>query len=105
MVTGLESFNDVKISDLFAGTGVVSYHFRNCGATVLSNDAELYIFLTHAFTCSTFTATCEKVLEDLQQELDQNKHADSLGFVTTHYSPHLSCERKFFTIENAKRID
>jgi adenine-specific DNA-methyltransferase len=30
---------------------------------------------------------------------------DTVGFVTRHYSPHESNERKFFTVENAKRID
>ena len=30
---------------------------------------------------------------------------NTIGFITTHYSPYNSCERKFFTIENAQRID
>lgn len=39
--------------DLFAGTGVVSHHFRNLGCCIISNDAELYSsIITHAFTKS-----------------------------------------------------
>jgi adenine-specific DNA-methyltransferase len=104
--TGFESFNDKTIADLFSGTGVCAYHFRKCGAKVISNDAELYSsIITHAFTCSTFTKYCETVLAELQQELENGLHNDFVGFITTHYSPYNNNERKFFTVENARRID
>jgi len=104
--TGWPSFANKRIGDLFAGTGIVSYHFRKNGARVISNDAELYSsIITHAFTRSVYTEKCKKVIDELQKDIQENKHSNTSGFITTHYSPQGSNERKFFTIENAKRID
>lgn len=104
--TGWPSFANKIIGDLFAGTGVVSYHFRKNMAMVISNDAELYSsIITHAFTRSLYTETCKKVIDEFQKDIQENKHSTTNGFITTHYSPLSSIERKFFTIENAKRID
>jgi len=104
--SGWSSFEGKTIGDLFAGTGIVSYHFRKNGAAVISNDAELYSSLiTHAFNRSVYTDKCKETIHRMQNDLDENKHAIFVGFVTTHYSPYLTSERKFFTIENARRID
>jgi adenine-specific DNA-methyltransferase len=104
--TGWTSFAGKPVADLFAGTGIVSYHFRKQGANVLSNDAELYSsVIAHAFTCSAFTPSCQTVLTTLQAELEAAKHSDTVGYITTHYSPFNGNERMFFTVENAKRID
>lgn len=104
--TGWSSFANKTIADLFAGTGVVSYHFRKLMARVISNDAELYSsIITHAFTRSVFTHTCKKLIEEFQKDIQDNKHSTTVGFVTTHYSPYNSNERKFFTTDNAMRID
>jgi adenine-specific DNA-methyltransferase len=95
-----------SFTDLFAGTGVVSYHFRKLGAKVISNDAELYSsIITHAFSCSTFTPECKTILSTLQKELEEKKYESKIGFITKHYSPYEGNERKFFTVDNAKRID
>ena len=45
------------------------------------------------------------MLEGFQRDIQENKHAATEGYITTHYSPHGTSERKFFTVENAKRID
>jgi adenine-specific DNA-methyltransferase len=104
--TGWTSFADKRIGDMFSGTGIVSYHFRKHNAIVISNDAELYSsIITHAFTRSIYTANCKKIIDEFKQDIQDNKHSTTIGFITTHYSPFGSCERKFFTIENAKRID
>ena len=104
--TGWESFVDKTIGDMFSGTGIVSYNFRNHRAKVISNDAELYSsIITHAFTRSLYTDVCKKIIEELQKDVEDNMHCDTVGFITTHYSPHNTNERKFFTVENAKRID
>lgn len=104
--TGWVSFEDKSIADLFSGTGIVSYHFRKNNAKVISNDVELYSsIITHAFTRSSFTDSCKIILDGLQKDIDENKHSDTIGFITTHYSPYGSNKRKFFTVENAKRID
>ena len=104
--TGWTSFANKRVADLFAGTGIISYHFRENKATVFSNDAELYSsIITHAFTRSTYTQKCKTILELLQTELLEKKHLTTAGFVTTQYSPHNGNERKFFTVENARGID
>jgi len=104
--TGWTSFANKTIGDIFAGTGIVSYHFRKNLAKVISNDAELYSsIITHAFTRSIYTETCKNIIDEFQKDIQDNKHSTTAGFITTHYSPHGSSERKFFTIENAKRID
>lgn len=97
-------FQGTHIADLFAGTGIVSHHFRTLGASVQSNDAELYSsIITHAFTCSTYTTLCETLINALNTELAQGK--TRAGFITEKYSPAGPCQRKFFTIENAQKID
>jgi adenine-specific DNA-methyltransferase len=103
--TGWESFAGKVIADVFAGTGVVSHHFRRCNTTVISNDAELYSsIITRAFTRSVFTLHCKELLATLQGELDTSE-GRKIGFVTKHYSPYDGNERKFFTVDNAQRID
>ena len=104
--TGWDSFANKRIGDMFSGTGIVSYYFRKHQAQVISNDAELYSsIITYAFTRSIYTENCKKIIEDFQKDIQDNKHLSTIGFITTHYSPYNSCERKFFTIENAQRID
>lgn len=104
--TGWDSFMNKTVGDIFAGTGVVSYHFRTSGATVLSNDAELYSYIiTHAFTRSVYTDICKQLITDLQRELDENMHSAADGYITHHYSPRGEAQRRFFTEDNARRID
>jgi adenine-specific DNA-methyltransferase len=104
--TGWTSFEDKTVADLFAGTGIVSYHFRKHGARVISNDAELYSsVIVHAMTRSNYTEQCGAIILELQSELNENKHVDTVGFVSTHYSPYNGNERMFFTVDNAQRID
>ena len=104
--TGWESFAEKTFVDMFAGTGIVSYHFRKQMCKVLSNDAELYSsIITRAQTCSIANTNCISLLNSLQSELNAKKHESVAGFITKHYSPYNGNERKFFTVENAKRID
>jgi len=70
---------------------------------VVSNDAELYSsVIAHAFTQSVCRP---EVLAGLQTEIDDKKYMETVGFVTTHYSPYNGSERQFFTVDNARRID
>ena len=52
-----------------------------------------------------YTETCKKIINHFQKDIQENKQSNTIGFVTTHYSPYNLNERKFFTVENAKRID
>ena len=104
--TGWESLAGKSLADLFAGTGIVSHYFRVLGARVVSNDAELYsAVITKAFTCSTYTSAVSAAITQLQGEISAGAHLTEAGFITRNYSPFNGCERKFFTVENARRID
>ena len=100
--TGFATFENKIVADLFAGTGIISHHFRETGAVVYSNDAELYSsVITHAFTRSVYTDRVKHAID----EMNAAATATAAGFVTRHYSPFEGNERMFFTIENARRID
>jgi len=104
--TGWTAFTDKRIADLFAGTGIVSHHFRTQKAWVFANDAELYsAVIAHAFTRSCYSPTCAALILQLQTELASNQHVHTIGFITEKYSPYNGGERMFFTVENAQRID
>lgn len=101
--TECSSFKDKIIADLFGGTGIVSYNFRKLGASVISNDAELFSsIITSAFTNSTYNDICKDILEKINNELKTN---NTTGYITKNYSPYEKNERMFFTEENAKKID
>ena len=104
--TGWTSYNDRVIGDVFSGTGIVSYYFRKQLAVTLSNDAELYsYYITKALTCCTYTRRCERIIERLNKYITMGRHHGTVGFVTRNYSPYEDCERMFFTVDNAQRID
>lgn len=104
--TKYTTFENKTIGDLFSGTGIVSYYFRKTFSNIISNDAELYSsIITHAFTRSIYTSECERIIKELQNEISENKHTSTNGFITIHYSPYNSNQRKFFTVDNARRID
>jgi adenine-specific DNA-methyltransferase len=101
--TGWTTLEGKKVADLFGGTGVVSYTFRTLGASVVSNDAELYSsIITKAFTLSTYTERCKTLLQQLNTEVETQS---LVGYMTSHYSPTETCERMFFTTDNAKKLD
>lgn len=107
--TGFVSFENKRVADLFAGTGVISHHFRLQGAVVYSNDAELYSsVIAHAFTRSYYTERVRSVIADINTAISAATAAIAAaptGFVTRHYSPYEGNERMFFTVENARKID
>jgi len=97
--------NGLRAADLFAGTGVVSLHFANLGATVTSNDVEAYSStIVKALLKSSFNEICQKIVKEINETLSQSDQG-LVGFITQNYSPHEDCRRQFFTVENAKRID
>jgi adenine-specific DNA-methyltransferase len=104
--TGLKNFKNYTIADLFAGTGIISYHFRNLGAHVVANDAEIYSsIIAHAFAVSQYNKVCADFIMQMNDELTAGKHKEVVGYITRCYSPYADCKRMFFTVENAQRID
>jgi len=95
------SLDKKVIGDLFAGTGVVTWNFRNKGAITVSNDAELYsYYITKAFARTQWSEKLKNIIDSLNNSKD-----GLVGFVTRNFSPWEESERMFFTVENAQRID
>lgn len=106
--TGYTELTGRRIADLFAGTGIVSFHLRRQGATVVTNDAELYSHtIARAFNTGVYTDRVKETIELLNAELNDaaNWDTSSLGYIAQNYSPNDTCERRFFTADNAKKID
>ena len=104
--TGYSSFEGKRVADLFGGTGVVSFHFRTQGATVLSNDIEPCSYIvTKAMTEGLYSNKLKDIIATFNQDLESGTHKETVGFMTKNYSPYNGCERQFFTVDNAKRMD
>jgi adenine-specific DNA-methyltransferase len=104
--TGWSDLQGKCIADLFAGTGIVSYHFRTKGAVTLTNDAELYSsIISQVFTVGIYTPESRVFIEQMKADIDSRKHDGFVGYIQKNYSPSNGCQRMFFTVENAKRID
>jgi adenine-specific DNA-methyltransferase len=103
--TGYENFNEKNVADLFAGTGIVSHFFRTKQARVISNDSELYSFyITLALTSCIYNSIVQEKINEYNLELEKNNHLEASGLIVNQYSPNETCERMFFTVDNAKRI-
>jgi adenine-specific DNA-methyltransferase len=107
---GAGGFSGRRVADLFGGTGIVSHHFRLAGAVVVGNDAELYSsVIVHAMTRSVLSADCDGFIRRMAADLTSGAYlgndTDTAGFITRSYSPHNGCQRMFFTVDNARRID
>lgn len=96
--TGWDSFKDKQIADLFSGTGIVSWNFRNKGSITFTNDAELYSsIISHAVSISSYTQRIAEIITTINNHILEDRHKNTPGFITQHYSPYNDCERMFFT--------
>lgn len=87
-------------ADLFAGTGIVGKHFSNLSKYVISNDVEYYSFvISKALLCCSYSEKLKTNIEIL------NNLSLVKGFVFKKYSEGGKDKRKFFTKENAQKID
>lgn len=98
--TGITNFSNVSIADVFSGTSSVGHFFRNLNSKVFSNDLEYYAYvIARASVCSNYSVRLENLINEL------NSVDSFIGIVAQNYSEIGADERKFFTIENAKKID
>ena len=98
--TWIPSLNNSTFMDLFAGTGVVSYNIQDHVLKNDSNDLEYYSFIINKaiLKCS--------YSDKLQQIINECNNLDPVeGLMYLNYSPNPSCERMFFTNENARKCD
>jgi adenine-specific DNA-methyltransferase len=95
----------VVFGDLFAGTGVVGAHFGKHPEVgkIVTNDQEIYSYIINrALHTVPYTAKLSKIISYLN---NQTFLPGKRGLVTVNYSPIAGNDRKFFTVENAMRID
>lgn len=96
--------------DLFSGTGTVGEYFKK-DYTVKSNDI---LYFSHILQKAkienneipNFNKLKEIGIDDALHYLETEPYNISEDyFITRNYSPYMECERMYFTIENAARID
>jgi len=86
--------------DLFAGTGTVGFNMCTKFRCVSANDLEVYSFIINS---ALMTSTYSPRLRSLIDECNALEPLE--GLVYKNYSPNETCERMFFTSDNAKKCD
>lgn len=86
-----------SFADLFAGSCAMTHEALSRGYSVVSNDLEKYSHIIASGLRCPYTT----IIEDIMKRLDVAE--GEVGFITETYSPRGG--RKFFTEENAMRID
>ena len=106
------SNDDVTFCDIFAGTSSVGKYFKNKGYNVISNDIEYYSFVNAKhFIENNEKITFDKLKKDGIQDVFEylNNLNDKKGFIYKNYTisgtKNQEYERKYFTEENAIKID
>lgn len=103
---GTDGWQGRTFADLFSGTASVAHAYRNKGARVIANDAELYAAtIAHAVVRSQYSHKLNNLIITINEGIDSNQYLQTVGFITRNYSPFENSERMFFTVDNAQRID
>ncbi len=96
--------------DLFSGTGTVGSYFKK-DYRILSNDILYFSYILQKAaiennTIPGFSKLKKAGIGDPLFYLETEKYEISDEyFITKYYSPYNGCERMYFTVENASRID
>lgn len=98
------------VTDIFAGTGVVSRYFKESGYTVFSNDILYFSYVINRGVMGMNEPVPAR-LHSIIHYLNNLKVADcpwfeiENAFIYQNYSPHGNCSRMYFQCENALKID
>jgi len=96
----IPDLKDKTFSDLFMGTGTISYHMLDKCKSIFANDLETYSYMIgNALLKCNYSEKLEKIIEEC------NELKEVEGLIYKYYSPHSECERMFFTNSNAKKTD
>ncbi|MEA3523182.1 MAG: DNA adenine methylase [Campylobacterota bacterium] len=86
--------------DLFAGTGIVGRCFADEGLHVMSNDIEYYSYIiNHAYLLTRSLHEYDNQLHELNALMPRE------GLIFNYYAMGGGEERRYFSDENAKKID
>jgi adenine-specific DNA-methyltransferase len=101
----INKFNrPVVFGDLFAGTGIVGYNIGSEFDTkIIANDIQYYSYVINRANLSVYTD--EDIRQINKYVIEYNKLDGIHGFIYTNYSKNESCERMYFSNENAMKID
>jgi adenine-specific DNA-methyltransferase len=93
--------SDLSFADLFAGTGIVGYNFRDKCKFVISNDLEYYsAIINKALLSCTYSDKLSIIIEEL------NNLNGIDGLIYKNFSPdEKEYNRMFWTIENSRKAD
>jgi len=98
-----ENIPDMKslsFLDLFAGTGTVGFNIQEYTKTCDANDLELYSYVINfALLKCNYSEELSELIKKCN-ELDMKE-----GLIYNNFSPTETCERMFFTNDNAKKAD
>ena len=96
----VENMDKKTFLDLFAGTGSVGFTMNEYFASCSANDLEFYSYIiNYALLMCKYDENIEKIIE-ICNNLDMVE-----GLIYQNFSPSSSCERMFFTNNNAKKAD
>lgn len=98
-VTGYEDGTPYTFADLFAGTGVVGYTYKNKGCKVISNDIQYYSYALNKHYIENSPPLDTSLLTYL------NSLQGLEGFIYKNYCEGSGCGRSYFTDNNGKRCD
>jgi adenine-specific DNA-methyltransferase len=100
------------VIDLFSGSGVVSNYFKQCGYNVICNDQMYFSYvllrgITQLNKTPTFDSLKIKKPIEYLNDLTFDDAGFDIGecFIYQNYAPHNPCQRMYFTVENALKID
>lgn len=97
-----ENINKMSFLDLFAGTGSMSFYIQEYFKSVTANDLEFYSYIIiNALLKCNYSEKLKNIINNL------NSLQGKCGLISKNYSPNIenSCERMFFTVENANLCD
>lgn len=98
-VTGFEDGTPYTFADLFAGTGVVGYTYKQKGCNVISNDIQYYSYVLNKHFIENYPPLDDSLVDYL------NSLEGIDGFVYSNYCAGSGSGRNYFTDENGKRCD
>jgi adenine-specific DNA-methyltransferase len=102
-----KSLVDTKsFSDLFSGTGIVSYYMISQGIKkVITNDLQYYSYIVSSILTKQDLdiQKLSKVIDNLNS-IDCTNPSDR-DFIYSNYTPNGNCQRMFLTNENGLKVD
>ena len=102
MITHVGALEDKTFCDLFSGTTTVARHFKQKCQYVMSNDLERYSYVL----AKNYVENNETISDEELQLIERlNCLQGKPGLFTETLSPYEGCERMFFTVENAQKLD